>query len=132
EEGVMNKFKNHIYIKFEDFPETSEPVWILGKQYNALTEKDDILSDVTSRLWFTYRKTSHQLVRGTGPTSDTGWGCMLRCGQMILGEALVCRHLGRGKTTLRHQIKAIKSRFCGCVYTETRLCHCVSLTALLQ
>lgn len=23
---------------------------------------------------------------------------MLRCGQMILGEALVCRHLGRGKT----------------------------------
>lgn len=36
---------------------------------------------------------------GTGPTSDTGWGCMLRCGQMILGEALVCRHVGRGKTT---------------------------------
>lgn len=23
--------------EFEDFPETSEPVWILGKQYNALT-----------------------------------------------------------------------------------------------
>ncbi|KAI4828862.1 hypothetical protein KUCAC02_022934 [Chaenocephalus aceratus] len=32
--------------EFEDFPETSEPVWILGKEYNALTEKDDILSDV--------------------------------------------------------------------------------------
>lgn len=23
--------------EFEDFPETSEPVWILGKEYNALT-----------------------------------------------------------------------------------------------
>ncbi len=23
--------------EFEDFPETTEPVWILGKEYNALT-----------------------------------------------------------------------------------------------
>ncbi|KAG7263325.1 hypothetical protein CRUP_002217 [Coryphaenoides rupestris] len=67
--------------EFEDFPETSEP-------------RDDILSDVASRLWFTYRK-NFQPIGGTGPTSDTGWGCMLRCGQMILGQALVCRHLGR-------------------------------------
>ncbi|TRY54569.1 hypothetical protein DNTS_001572 [Danionella cerebrum] len=80
--------------EIEDFPETSEPVWILGKQFSALTEKDEILADVTSRLWLTYRK-NFQPIGGTGPTSDTGWGCMLRCGQMILGEALVCRHLGR-------------------------------------
>ncbi|XP_066565228.1 cysteine protease ATG4B isoform X3 [Amia ocellicauda] len=81
--------------EFEDFPETAEPVWILGREFSALSEKDEILSDITSRLWFTYRKNFQPIEGGTGPTSDTGWGCMLRCGQMILGEALVFMHLGR-------------------------------------
>ncbi|KAF0887011.1 ATG4B protease, partial [Crocuta crocuta] len=44
------------FAEFEDFPETSEPVWILGRKYSISTEKDEILSDVASRLWFTYRK----------------------------------------------------------------------------
>ncbi|XP_029472208.1 cysteine protease ATG4B isoform X3 [Rhinatrema bivittatum] len=84
------------FAELEDFPETSEPVWILGKNYSALTEKEEILSDVTSRLWFTYRK-NFPAIGGTGPTSDTGWGCMLRCGQMIFAQALICRHLGRAQ-----------------------------------
>uniref|UniRef100_A0A8C5L655 Cysteine protease n=3 Tax=Jaculus jaculus TaxID=51337 RepID=A0A8C5L655_JACJA len=82
------------FAEFEDFPETSEPVWILGRKYSICTEKHEILSDVASRFWFTYRR-NFPAIGGTGPTSDTGWGCMLRCGQMIFAQALVCQHLGR-------------------------------------
>ncbi|KAL2094565.1 hypothetical protein ACEWY4_009284 [Coilia grayii] len=67
---------------------------MLGQCYNIKTDKSELLSDVRSRLWFTYRK-KFSPIGGTGPSSDAGWGCMLRCGQMILGQALVCRHLGR-------------------------------------
>ncbi|XP_073530666.1 cysteine protease ATG4B isoform X1 [Phyllobates terribilis] len=84
-------------LRFADtpeFPETAEPVWILGKKYSALTEKEELLNDVTSRLWFTYRR-NFPAIGGTGPTSDTGWGCMLRCGQMIFAQSLICRHIGR-------------------------------------
>ncbi|XP_076343826.1 cysteine protease ATG4B-like isoform X3 [Tachypleus tridentatus] len=70
ETGVFN---------FEDFPQTEEPVWILGKKYSTL-------------------------YGGIGPTTDTGWGCMLRCGQMALAQALINHHLGREWTWKRDVI----------------------------
>lgn len=77
-----------------DFPPTDKPVWILGKQYSAKYDLDELRADVRSKIWMTYRK-NFPAIGGTGPTSDSGWGCMLRCGQMVLAQALVCRHLGR-------------------------------------
>ncbi|XP_076131237.1 cysteine protease ATG4A isoform X1 [Alosa pseudoharengus] len=96
-EAVLAKYENQINVfsdYLEELPDSDEPVWILGERYNIKTEKSELLSDVRSRLWFTYRK-KFSPIGGTGPCSDAGWGCMLRCGQMILGQALVCSHLGR-------------------------------------
>ncbi|XP_062359130.1 cysteine protease ATG4A isoform X4 [Cinclus cinclus] len=83
-------------MEAEEFPETDEPVWILGRQHHLNTDKSKLLLDVSARLWFTYRR-KFSPIGGTGPSSDAGWGCMLRCGQMMLAQALICRHLGRAQ-----------------------------------
>ncbi|XP_067127879.1 cysteine protease ATG4B-like isoform X3 [Centruroides vittatus] len=83
------------YKEYSDFPYTEEPVWILGKKYSILHDLEELRVDICSKIWFTYRK-NFSPIGGTGPTSDSGWGCMLRCGQMVMAQALVFRHLGKG------------------------------------
>jgi cysteine protease ATG4 len=92
-------------------PTLNGEVWILGKRYaspkgnNILVLIDHSISlktaetkylveDVRSKLWFTYRR-NFRPIGDTSYTSDSGWGCTLRCGQMMLGQALIMRHLGR-------------------------------------
>ncbi|XP_064455357.1 cysteine protease ATG4B-like isoform X3 [Ornithodoros turicata] len=82
-------------VEYEDFQPSAEPVFILGTKYSTLHDLEELRSDVKSRIWLTYRK-NFPAIGGTGPTSDSGWGCMLRCGQMVLAQALIRRHLGRG------------------------------------
>ncbi|GFN96165.1 cysteine protease [Plakobranchus ocellatus] len=81
-------------LEYEEFPLTEEPVFILGEPYSALHDRDSIKYDIRSRLWITYRRGFHA-IGGTGPATDQGWGCMLRCGQMMMAQALVLHHLGR-------------------------------------
>ncbi|XP_029165782.1 cysteine protease ATG4B isoform X1 [Nylanderia fulva] len=89
-------FTQNVSEEAEDIPPTDEPVWILGKKYNALKELEVIRRDIRSKLWFTYRK-GFIPIGGCSSTftSDKGWGCMLRCGQMVLAQALITLHLGK-------------------------------------
>lgn len=72
---------------------SKEPYWILGVEYPPENE-DALKKDILSRLWFSYRK-GFVPIGDSGLTSDKGWGCMLRCGQMLIAQALLNLHLGR-------------------------------------
>ncbi|XP_054707992.1 cysteine protease ATG4B-like [Uloborus diversus] len=83
-------------IDYVDLKKLTEPVWLLGKQYRVHEgdEFEKLNEDIVSKPWFTYRK-QFSAIGDSGLTSDSGWGCMHRCGQMLMAQALIVRHLGR-------------------------------------
>eukprot|EP00118_Oscarella_pearsei_P010669 m.66699 g.66699 ORF g.66699 m.66699 type:complete len:146 (+) comp35405_c0_seq6:39-476(+) len=87
------------------------PIWLLGECYHpesSVDRQDDddqcswphyrnFVADFETRTWLTYRRCFPKL-HLSDLTSDCGWGCMLRTGQMLLAEALLFHFFGRRKS----------------------------------
>ena len=62
---------------------------IYNKVYTKET-KNALIYNISKIIYFTYRKNFSNILNSIGQkfNCDTGWGCMLRCGQMILARGI--------------------------------------------
>ncbi|EDO45379.1 predicted protein [Nematostella vectensis] len=104
---MWNNMKYGFSVPLKTNFNEDSPIWLLGRCYHAKNyeytseqskQQCQILSleefhrHFTSLIWLTYRRSFVQL-NGSNLTSDCGWGCMLRSGQMMLASGLIFHFL---------------------------------------
>ena len=94
--------KTYIFSQPAQECEDKEAKKLYVKQNEAEREhqKQEFLDDFKSNIWMTYRcnftgiKTLPGIPKEQQLTSDTGWGCMIRSGQMLIANCIL-RHMFR-------------------------------------
>uniref|UniRef100_S4R4E8 Cysteine protease n=1 Tax=Petromyzon marinus TaxID=7757 RepID=S4R4E8_PETMA len=116
--SVWNNVKHGWVVKTKTSFNRHSPICLLSKKYYCISKErtnktictvtlcftpynvlNSLISnpfrrDFATRVWITYRREFAQL-EGSSLTTDTGWGCMLRSGQMLLAQGLMQHLLGR-------------------------------------
>ncbi|KAI1306438.1 Cysteine protease ATG4C [Halotydeus destructor] len=118
--SMWNNVKYGWNVKLKTTFSTDAPIWFLGvmyhrnlvengpnrprnsstSQYNLNQQRDKesalerFKQDYYSRIWLTYRRAFPRIDNSLW-TTDCGWGCMIRSGQMILAHAFLVHYLGR-------------------------------------
>ncbi|NXO69621.1 ATG4C protease, partial [Phainopepla nitens] len=121
--SAWHNMKYSWVLKTKTYFSRNSPVFLLGKCYHFKTEGEyralhsfqsspagesfdkinntevsgnveEFRKDFISRIWLTYREEFPQ-IKGSALTTDCGWGCTLRTGQMLLAQGLMLHFLGR-------------------------------------
>ncbi|NXW03562.1 ATG4C protease, partial [Fregetta grallaria] len=117
--SAWHNMKYSWVLKTKTYFSRNSPVFLLGKCYHFKTDGmytvlisiqygsnfdkinteisgnvEEFRKDFISRIWLTYREEFPQ-IKGSALTTDCGWGCTLRTGQMLLAQGLMLHFLGR-------------------------------------